>query len=590
MQTKLFLSVLFTCFSLFLTANNDRYVIEAHIGGVKDGTVFFLKQFDNQRIINSMRIEKGKFQMKGTLSDVPQHLWLCTTIDDEFHYCDLLIDKDTLYVEGHLSDFPNGLHFKGADTHMGYAVYLEDTHDLNQRIDSLNAVSMAQHELGAIGKKRSDGKEKKKPAFLQSLSNLNAQPVRGSQELDVDIELHATQQKRDSIRIAFIGDNMDKYAGQFLLTRIMKKLSPDSLRQFYRLIPVEMKKTKFARLISSQINPYADNCIRQADNLLSLSGTPINMYKYTEEAYRLYEQGVRLDPERTDGYIALATMYERLLPLKGNGAYDISISYLNKFIESDVREEDRNEARKRMKEIEFRKWLSTNINPEMIEVKGSTFKIGSTYKEDNNPVHEVKVNSFSISKYEITNFQFAQFLKIYESDVIKEGSDIGQPLYFECNWGIQNGKPVPGYEANPAIYITWYGANAYCQWAGGRLPTEEEWEYAARGGMYGKRDHLYSGGMELDSLGWYAGNSEGKPHPVGMKKPNELGIHDMSGNVWEWCSDTFEKDGKLYAVVRGGTWFNERATCRPTCHYYIYPGSKHFNNGFRLVKDIPLNP
>ena len=75
-----------------------------------------------------------------------------------------------------------------------------------------------------------------------------------------------------------------------------------------------------------------------------------------------------------------------------------------------------------------------------------------------------------------------------------------------------------------------------------------------------------------------------------MKKPNELGIHDMSGNVWEWCSDTFEKDGKLYAVVRGGTWFNERATCRPTCHYYIYPGSKHFNNGFRLVKDIPLNP
>ena len=96
-----------------------------------------------------------------------------------------------------------------------------------------------------------------------------------------------------------------------------------------RLIPAEMKKTKFARLISNQINPYADNCIRQADNLLSLSGTPINMYKYTEEAYRLYEQGVRLDPERTDGYIALATMYERLLPLKGNEAYDISISLIN---------------------------------------------------------------------------------------------------------------------------------------------------------------------------------------------------------------------------------------------------------------------
>ena len=223
----------------------------------------------------------------------------------------------------------------------------------------------------------------------------------------------------------------------------------------------------------------------------------------------------------------------------------------------------------------------------MIEVKGSTFIMGSTYKEDNNPPHKVTVKSFSISKYEITNFQFAAFLKAYGSQVVKEGPDAGQPLYYECNWGIGQGKPIHGYEAHPAIYITWYGAQAYCQWAGGRLPTEEEWEYAARGGLYGKRDHLYSGGMELDSLGWYAGNSEGKPHPVGMKKPNELGIHDMSGNVWEWCSDSFEKDGRLYAVVRGGTWFNERASCRPTCHYYIYPGSKHFNNGFRIVKDIP---
>ena len=87
---------------------------------------------------------------------------------------------------------------------------------------------------------------------------------------------------------------------------------------------------------------------------------------------------MRLDPERTDGYIALSTMYERLLPLIGDEAYDISISYLNIFIESDVREEDGEEARKRIKDIEFRKWLSTNINLEMIEVKGSTFIMGST--------------------------------------------------------------------------------------------------------------------------------------------------------------------------------------------------------------------
>lgn len=568
---KVLLSILFTFYGFLLMASGNHYVIQANINGVKEGAVFFLKQFDNQRIINSMRIEKGRFMMRGTLTDIPQHLWLCTTIDEEFYYCDLLIDKDTLFIEGNISDFPNRLHFRGAETHMGYAAYLERTYDLNIRIDSLNALSMFLHDLGAIGKKRQqDGKDTPKTS-----------------ELDVDIKLHAAQQERDSIRIDFINKNMDKYAGQFLLTRIMKKLSPDSLRQFYRLIPVEMKKTKFARIISNQINPYADNCIRQADNLLSLSGSPIEINKYTEEAYKLYEQGVQLDPERTDGYVALGTMYERLLPVKGPSAYDIAITYLNKFIESDVREEDRSEARKRIKDINFRKWLSTNTIPEMVNVKGSTFIMGSTYKEDNNPPHKVTVKSFSISKYEITNYQFAAFLEAYESAVVKEGPDAGQPLYYECNWGIKQGKPVQGYEAHPAIYITWYGAKAYCQWAGGRLPTEEEWEYAARGGLYGKRDHLYSGGMELDSLGWYAGNSEGKPHPVGMKQPNELGLHDMSGNVWEWCSDNFEKDGKLYAVVRGGTWFNERASCRPTCHFYIYPGSKHFNNGFRLAKDIP---
>ena len=80
--------------------------------------------------------------------------------------------------------------------------------------------------------------------------------------------------------------------------------------------------------------------------------------------------------------------------------------------------------------------------------------MGSTYKEDNNPPHEVTVKSFSISKYEITNFQFTAFLDTYKSAVIKEGPDAGQPLYYECNWGIRQGKPVPGYEAYPAIYIT----------------------------------------------------------------------------------------------------------------------------------------
>ena len=306
------------------------------------------------------------------------------------------------------------------------------------------------------------------------------------------------------------------------------------------------------------------------------------MNNYAEEAYKLYAQAVQLDSTRTDGYMALASMSERLLPVKGLEAYEISMHYLRKFMESDIRPGEREAAVKRMEDLQFRKWLKLNEEPEMVTVKGGTFEMGSTYKEDNNPLHQVKVGSFRISRYEITNYQFALFLTSQGSEKIKNSP----PMYYPCNWGIQDGKAVPGYEAHPAIYITWYGAQEYCKWAGGRLPTEEEWEFAARGGIHGHRDHLYSGGMELDSLGWYAGNSDGKPHRVGTLKPNELGLYDMSGNVWEWCSDTQIKDGKEYVAVRGGTWFNERPICRPTCRYYIFPNSKHFNNGFRLVKDL----
>ena len=323
--------------------------------------------------------------------------------------------------------------------------------------------------------------------------------------------------------------------------------------------------------------------IREADDLLRLtSRKEREMNHYAEEAYKLYAKAVQLDSTRTDGYMALASMSDRLLPVKGIEAYDISIHYLRKFMESDIRKDEYEAAVNRMENLEFRKWLKLNEEPEMVAVGGGTFEMGSTYKEDNNAPHKVKVDSFRISRYEITNYQFALFLESQDPEKIKNSP----PMYYPCNWGILNGKPVPGYEAHPAIYVTWYGAQAYCKWAGGRLPSEEEWEFAARGGVYGNRNHLYSGGMELDSLGWYSGNSGGKPHRVGTLKPNELGLYDMSGNVWEWCSNTQIKDGKEYVAVRGGTWFNERAICRPTCRYYIFPNSKHFNNGFRLVKDL----
>lgn len=122
------------------------------------------------------------------------------------------------------------------------------------------------------------------------------------------------------------------------------------------------------------------------------------------------------------------------------------------------------------------------VMPEMVRVEGGNYEMGSALPEDNNPRQSVTVKDFYISRYEVTNYQFATFIRDYKSNRVKMGPYQGQPLYYECDWGIRNGEAVKGYESHPALYITWYGAMAYCEWAGGRLPSEKEWEYAARGG------------------------------------------------------------------------------------------------------------
>ncbi|MES2278057.1 MAG: formylglycine-generating enzyme family protein [Bacteroidota bacterium] len=129
-----------------------------------------------------------------------------------------------------------------------------------------------------------------------------------------------------------------------------------------------------------------------------------------------------------------------------------------------------------------------------------------------------------------------------------------------------------------------------------RLPSESEWEYAARGGKNWQDDFMFAGSNSPDDVAWYLNNSSGKTHPVGLKRPNQLGLHDMNGNVWEWCQDSFirdatyiPKDGSAYEgpgtdrVLRGGCHHNGAVHCTSTKRYEITPEANDGCIGFRLA-------
>ncbi|MCK4346940.1 MAG: formylglycine-generating enzyme family protein [Bacteroidales bacterium] len=256
------------------------------------------------------------------------------------------------------------------------------------------------------------------------------------------------------------------------------------------------------------------------------------------------------------------------------------------------------------------------IEIEMILVEGGTFIMGcatnnNICNSDEKPLHTVNLDSFYISKYEITNSQFAQFMN--DVNALPDGIYNGV-LYldvndYDCQIQYVNGKYIPkeGKENYPVIEVPWFGAEAFCNFYGGRLPTEAEWEFASRGGNQSK-GYIYSGNDTLDKVGWYWYNSfniediflEAATHEVGTKKPNELGIFDMSGNVWEWCSDwydpTYYKENHrfnptgpskgTYRVARGGSWCYYAEYCRVTCRLKDgYPTGSGTGMGFRFCKE-----
>ncbi len=250
--------------------------------------------------------------------------------------------------------------------------------------------------------------------------------------------------------------------------------------------------------------------------------------------------------------------------------------------------------------------------PEMVQVTGGTYTMGATpeqvssgySKPDETPTHTVTLSNFKISKYEITNAQFVAFMNARGVDaegrysgklLFHDGeSSAFQVVYISDKWTVKS-----GYENYAVGNVMWDGADEYCRWAGGRLPTEAEWEFAARGGNQSK-GYLYAGGnqSQLDVIAWYSGNSGNATHKVGGKMPNELGLYDMSGNQWEWCSDWFGSytaDSQTNPtgpatgtehIVRGGAFASDAdGRCRVARRVSLDddPANIDADMGFRLV-------
>ena len=251
--------------------------------------------------------------------------------------------------------------------------------------------------------------------------------------------------------------------------------------------------------------------------------------------------------------------------------------------------------------------------PSMILVDGGTFKMGCVDGDgrcfdDEFPNHDVSVSSFYMGKYEITVKEYMEFVDSTGSNYPVWMNENEEDSYYKNEERTLYIGYKPSSYNLPIAGVTWDNAVAYCKWLSEktgkkfRLPTEAEWEYAARGGKNGLPTK-FSGSSNFDEVGWSRENSGGKSQPVGQKLPNELGIYDMSGNVWEWCGDWWKKweldelntgvlknpkgpkTGKA-KLLKGLGWYYPDSWGRLSIRGKNMPTSKADYNGFRIVQEV----
>ncbi len=321
---------------------------------------------------------------------------------------------------------------------------------------------------------------------------------------------------------------------------------------------------------------------------------------YGQEGYLEYLQAANTCFEQGD-YECAKKKYEAYRASAGSNAQDISsqITKSEKCLEIIIladdyfKEEEYAEAGKRYAKVleinpldayvkrqyDLCNAVFQGIFSNMVYVEGGTFIMGCTSEQgrncnsDEKPSHLVTVGNFYISKYEVTQRQ----------------------------WKLVMGSNPSSFDDDefPVEKVSWYDVQVFIsklnEFTGKkyRLPTEEEWEFAARGGNK-SQGYRYSGGNNIDKVAWYENNSKYRTHPVGLKSPNELDLYDMSGNVLEWCNSCYSSYSSstqanpqgpstgLDGVIRGGCWFAPARGCRVSFRYSSDPGVSYYYLGFRL--------
>ncbi|MBQ7443103.1 MAG: SUMF1/EgtB/PvdO family nonheme iron enzyme [Bacteroidaceae bacterium] len=223
---------------------------------------------------------------------------------------------------------------------------------------------------------------------------------------------------------------------------------------------------------------------------------------------------------------------------------------------------------------------ANGVSFKMIRVEGGTFTMGATSEQgydaegDEKPAHQVTLSSYYIGETEVTQALWEAVMGSNPSYFKGGNRPVEQVSWDDCRTFISRLNSATGRNF--------------------RLPTEAEWEYAARGGKR-SQGYKYSGSNTLDNVAWYDDNSGGETHPVKTKSPNELGLYDMSGNIWEWCYDwkgSYSSSSQTNPtgrssgsgrVNRGGGWFNDAGDCRVSPRSLDAPGYRGSYLGFRLA-------